>query len=122
MTQEEYAKEVCGRRDKAECIPYKEVSLEGWAPQAHRCHENVATWVRAHSHWRPVRGWVVYEESERSYGLTAHSVVQSPDGKLYDITPPNCPGISFIPHRGKDDAFFRRIGEEGGLIHCDKII
>lgn len=43
-------------------------------------------------------------------GLTAHSVVRGPDGRLFDITPfgdrSARPYVRFIPHAGDDLSFF----------------
>lgn len=53
---------------------------------------------------------MTYADFGVNVGLTAHSVVQGPDGRLFDITPleteSHRQGMRFIRHIGDDQAFF----------------
>jgi hypothetical protein len=76
----------------------------------HQCHQNADVWVRANEGWSVVRGWLVFDythplffpEIPRPYfRFTAHSVVQDPAGKLWDVTPMLASQpYPFFPHPG----------------------
>jgi hypothetical protein len=111
INRADYEADVCRRLSQAEHIPFKQVSIGDWRPQVAHCHVNVDTWVKANGGAVPVRGWVTYASfGELGVGLTAHSIVQNPDGELFDITPLESEwvrsGMRFIRHVGDDRAFF----------------
>ncbi len=88
MNRADYEADICGRLDQAERVPFKPVFIGDWRPQVAQCHENVDAWVKGNLGAVAVRGWVTYASfGELGIGLTAHSVVQDSDGRLFDITP-----------------------------------
>jgi len=55
---------------------------------------------------------VTYADFLTHVGLTAHSIVQGADGRLFDITPLESEryrrGMRFIKHVGDDEVFFEQ--------------
>ena len=103
-------------------IPLERVSIGGWQPEIAHCHENVDAWVKAHPECVAVRGWLIYRSFGRGgFGLTAHSIVRGPNGKLFDITPfgdeSARPYARFIAHDGDDQSFFE-IKAKGHSFTC----
>lgn len=111
MTGAEYVADICGRLGQAERVPFCQVRIGDWKPEASKCHENVDAWVKTNPGTVAVRGWVTYASfGSLGTGLTAHSVVQGPDGSLFDITPlrdESCrQGMRFVRHIGAEATFF----------------
>ena len=111
MTGAEYVADICKRLDQAERVPFRRVSPEGWRPKVAECHQNVDAWVKANPGTAAVRGWVTYASfGDLGVGLTAHSVVQDTDGRLFDITPlldeSLRRGMRFVRHVGDEAMFF----------------
>jgi hypothetical protein len=88
------------------------VRVPGWEPKAAYCHPNVDAFVAANSGFKPVRGWLISGFTRCQ--LTAHSIVQQPDGSLIDITPndrfegderPDLPR-QFVRHPGDEQSFW----------------
>ena len=125
MTIADYEAAICGRWNKAKKVPFKPVSLEGWQPEASKCHENVDIWVRENenSGYFAERGWINSYNIFQGIRLTAHSVVKAPDGRLFDITPLLDERLRattrFVPHIGSDECFFA-IKEKSIFIDCQK--
>ena len=124
-TPEEYATLICDRRADVVTVPFAEVSIGNWKPEIAKCHANVDRWVADNPGCQAVRGWISYI----SFGpageqLTAHSVVQKPDGNLIDITPvePGQPrGGVFVEHQGDPAEFFDMIQSAGHEMRCPSL-
>ena len=110
MTRAEYEASICARLAQGVEVPFVEVALDGWTPRIAGCHENVDAWVEAYPDFAAVRGWVIHMSfGPLGNGLTAHSVVRTPNGALIDITPikMGAPrGGLFVEHEGDDALFF----------------
>lgn len=115
MNRADYKANVCGQLGQAKHVCFKEVSIGDWHPKVAHCHKNVDYWVKKKPNYIAVRGWVTCAQfSDGSTCLTAHSVVQGPDGKLLDITPLEGErtrksirkGMRFITHIGDERTFF----------------
>jgi len=110
ITRASYEASICARLNRVVEVPFAEVTLDGWAPGIADCHENVNRWVEAHPGCVAVRGWIVHMSfGPLGCGLTAHSVVRTPDGGLIDITPVHAGaprGGPFVEHQGEEALFF----------------
>lgn len=111
-----YVVGICARLDQAEYIPFKQVSIGAWEPESGKCHENVDTWVSSNPRCLAVRGWLIYESLGKAVALTAHSVVQEPDGGVYDITPME-DRFRFVRHL-EDESTFQAVRRESHEIRC----
>ncbi|MGB8632836.1 MAG: hypothetical protein WCD69_26250, partial [Xanthobacteraceae bacterium] len=96
------ARSLYARRHEAVVVPYEPQTTTSPASE-HWCHKNVDRWVLEHPDHMPVRGWLVFDYSENELGrqlvsrqigvpiphcrFNAHSVVETPDGRLFDLTP-----------------------------------
>lgn len=126
MNRTEYETDVCRRLNKAEPVPFRQVSTEGWRPVVAGCHPNVEYWVQMNPGTIAVRGWVCFAGFGYAVGLTAHSVVQDADGKRFDITPleneRSREGMRFVEHLGNERDFFKMVklvrGPIGPTILC----
>jgi hypothetical protein len=79
-------------------------------------HNNVDRWVLEHPDHKPVRGWLVFNLLRR---FTAHSIVETPDGRLFDLTPARASRrYPFLRHRGLDGEFEAIV--LAGFIHLDQ--
>ena len=120
-TRVDYEASICQRLCQAERVPFRSVSLEDWRPKVSDCHRNVDTWIEANRGATAVRGWVTYASLGVAIGLTAHSVVRGPDGRLFDITPLENEyyrsTMRFIPHLGDEQLFFA-MKDLGIYINC----
>ncbi len=91
------------------------VRREPWA-QAHpnRCHANCDAFVRQHSDFEVVRGWLV----QGGHFFMPHSVVRQRDGALVDITPdPSDSRLPFVAHLGTEAEYaILRQGRDGGWL------
>ena len=121
QTRADYEASICQRLRQAKRVPFRVVSLEGWRPKVGDCHRNVDKWVEANHGAAALRGWVTYARLGDAIGLTAHSVVRSLDGHLFDITPLENEyyrtGMRFVPHLG-DEQVFCAMKELGICINC----
>ena len=89
------------RAPAASHVPFRFVSFRGGdKPLQNKCHENVARWITENPNHLAVRGWLVTS----GFLCDKHSVVQSADGALFDITPLQVP-TPFIKHPGDDNEF-----------------
>jgi hypothetical protein len=59
----------------------------------HECHNNTGRFVSENPGHKVVRGWMVFDHNKTTEALwpfcnfAAHSVVESPGGRLFDVTP-----------------------------------
>ena len=106
----EYEAAICSRRSNAVTVPFREMSLDGWAPKIADCHSNVDRWVETNPGCEAVRGWITYISfGPAGVQLTAHPVVRDRNGDLFDITPvfEGSPRSgAFVVHPGDATAFF----------------
>lgn len=111
MNRAVYEKNICDRMPRAETIPFCQANKKDGGPsRPNECHENVDAWVKDHPGYKAIRGWVTDAHfSDNSIRLTAHSVVQNADGKLFDITPLNNECLRghmrFVRHLGDEASF-----------------
>jgi hypothetical protein len=123
-TKAEYEAAICERLSQAQSVPsFREVSFaDGDFPKLSGCHPNVNRYVSENSGTTAVRGWVTYREvwdgDSIKQELTAHSVVRSTDGQLFDITRFGDERVRrstlFVPHLGDDQEFFSM----GSFLRC----
>jgi hypothetical protein len=103
------------RCEEAVVVPHEPRTMTSGPPTEHECHNNVDRWVLEHPDHKPVRGWLVFNLLCR---FTAHSVVETPDGRLFDLTPARASQrYPFLRHRGPDDEFEAIV--RAGFIHLD---
>lgn len=122
MTRIQYEKSICDRLPQASHVPYRKVLFaDGRVPSQSECHQNADRWASENQGCTVVRGWVTYANFGLSVGLTAHSVIQDPDGQLYDITPlgneRDRSGMEFVPHLGTEQEF-TSMKESNVFIEC----
>jgi hypothetical protein len=120
--QPDHLKELAERlydlRDTARIIPLAQVEIgDGsasgdWSPFPRFSHDNVNIWVRRSPEYKAVRGWVVFDFSRnptfraRFVRFAVHSVIEAPDGTLWDITQRyTSRPHPFIRHPGTDEDF-----------------
>ena len=108
-------KSLYARRKEAVVVPYEPRTIASGPPTGHECHNNVDRWVLEHPDHKAVRGWLVFNLLNR---FTAHSVVETPDGRLFDLTPARASRrYPFLRHHGPDDEFEAIV--LAGHIHLD---
>jgi hypothetical protein len=89
------------RAPEARYVPFRSVSFQGGnKPSLNKCHENVARWIAENPDHIAARGWLVTS----GFLFDKHTVVRSPDGTLFDITPLQVP-TPFIEHPADDNEF-----------------
>jgi hypothetical protein len=119
--RQQYRWAICAGRAGATGVPFKKVNLASGVPEIAKCHENVDRYVLENSGFSVVRGWLTVPWLG-SAAWTAHSVVMSPEGVLFDITPfaheLDRSALRFVLHDGDEDAF-RREREFQPLFYCD---
>jgi hypothetical protein len=107
------ARLLYGRRGEAVYVPSAEVRIgDGdWVPQPSLCYQNVEVWTRRCPEYRPIYGWVVFDNSflppgKQYFEFAGHAVVAAPDGRLLDITPNDAEfKYPFLRHEGDPEAF-----------------
>jgi hypothetical protein len=57
--------------------------LNGFQGEPFKCHENGERWAATHPGSQVVRGWLITAQNI----FVKHSVVETPDGTLLDVTP-----------------------------------
>ena len=87
-TIEKYLEKLKSKLGEASLLKRAEVSIGGRVPEYNMCHHNVSTWCVNDLSFTPVRGWFYFDRLNK---LVAHSVVLTPEGELFDITPSNAP-------------------------------
>lgn len=100
------------RRYAAVTVPYFERSLTSGPAREKDCHNNVDRFVLENPDHKPVRGWLVFDFHQPPLWLfpvcrfTSHSVVEGPDGDLFDITPSKASRrYPFLRHEGPEGEF-----------------
>jgi hypothetical protein len=110
MDPQAYVTAFCQRMHEARRVPFEDVSTGDWQPEVGHCHQNVAAWVERHPDHIEVHGWVVWHATYNGVRMTHHSVVQTPDGLLIDITPlldeSYRAGMRFVRHVGDEQTFW----------------
>jgi hypothetical protein len=109
----EIAKRVLTRRGEGIIVPFREVGMRnadgsiGWAPRQHYCHDNVAAWIYRSPQDKAVRGYVIFDMRIFGYWkVVAHTVVETEDGTLMDITPSGASQpYPFVHHVSSDEDF-----------------
>jgi len=87
---EKYANDLYNRRHGAVELFWADCGNDEWAPQENNCHKNVTELCSLNKELKPIRGWLYFHVQDiNMVRFVAHSVVKAPDGKYYDITPPN---------------------------------
>ena len=117
------ARRLYRRRGEGVIVPFVRVELDEWRPQEQDCHANVTYWVLGQldrEECKAVRGWLYLERSVRGCpSFVSHSVVETAEGKLIDITPSGAENrYPFIRHKGRAGTY-ERLLERHGLIALD---
>ena len=114
---EEIARSLYDRRHHAVPVSFRQVRIgdgdkpDDWVPAPNICYDNVDIWVRRCPEYKAVRGWAVFDFTDNPFfrpcfHFAGHSVVQTPDGALMDITPLGIERVPpFIPHPGDFEEF-----------------
>lgn len=85
-----YTESLYKRVGDAVMLNRAEIKGGNWQPEPNMCHHNVTIWCEHNSEYTPVRGWLYFDLPGLNYvKFIAHSVVLTPDNKLFDITPSN---------------------------------
>jgi hypothetical protein len=121
----ELKKSLHARRHEAVVVHYEPKTINSGPPTEHECHSNTDRWVRENADHKVVRGWLIFDLNQTSKGLvpfcrfTAHSVVETPDGRLFDLTPSKASRrYPFLRHEGPDGEF-EKIVLADHIIHLD---
>lgn len=107
-----YVAELYARRDTGQIIQLGAISGENWEPQPNDCHNNVDIVCHNKPDHKAVRGWLYFDYANVMdvVSFMAHSVVETPDGQRFDITPPNPMSTGdqypFIEANVSDEEFF----------------
>lgn len=109
------AKSVVKRLDQSVILRRMVAQIGEWTPSVNRCHDNVAIWVAKNPQHKQVYGFIYLDLRPNApyIRLMAHSVVETEDGTLCDITPQQTPiDYPFIRHLGTQEEFelFGRAG------------
>ena len=90
--------------------------VPGWQPEPGRCHANVDRWLALNPEDRAVRGWlhVPYLALPGLTRFYSHSVIQTPDGRLLDVSlTARDPHHAFVRHPGPEDEFLTAVIQNG---------
>ena len=102
----EYAERLYERRHEAVVIPFVEGEADDWRPQPKQCHDNVTRVVLENDGYTAIRGWLFIDcrpSGSPHVRFLAHSVIETPDGRVLDITPTPVPQKHpFIRHNGTE--------------------
>lgn len=91
------------RRDEGRLVERVAVDVDGWKPANGMCHHNAEFYVSKVPGCKVVRGWIMADYSD-DVRFFAHSMVETPQGELMDITPnPLAWSYSFTRH--EDSSF-----------------
>jgi hypothetical protein len=77
------------RRTEGTIVPRFQGSFEDWTPLPNSCHDNVLEWVQRVPQHKAVFGFLYFDFGGyfASVRFLPHSVVETEDGSLADITP-----------------------------------
>jgi len=116
MDEQELRRRLDSRRREAVRVEQVGMAEDEPPAQPAKCHENVRAYVARHPNCKAVRGWLIGYHGTFLY-FNAHSLVETEDGSLIDITPsqPPCP---FLRHPGSDEEFIEIIAVTP-RIFCD---
>jgi len=90
------------RRAEAIEVPFLDVHVSHWRPHPGFCHANADFYALVES-CKAVRGWLVIDRGDAGFMFVPHSVVETQDGTLVDITPSTDPlRPRFLRHMGDD--------------------
>ncbi len=84
-----YSSYLFSRINESGSLTFKQVEIDGQLSLARNCHENTRGFLKSNSSHKIIYGWI-FEKSESKLEhieFFAHSVIQDPDGYLFDITP-----------------------------------
>jgi hypothetical protein len=105
------AAKLYARRAEAIEVPFLDVHVSHWRPHPGLCHANADFYALVES-CKAVRGWFVVDRGDAGFMFVPHSVVETQDGTLVDITPPrDLARPRFLRHIGDD--FDELIGSSG---------
>ena len=102
------------RREEAFIVPYEPRTMTSGPPTEHECNNNVDRWVLEQPNHKSVRGWLVFDWTVVHqffpeiplYRFTVHSVVEAPDGRLFELTPSGASQrYPFLRHHGLEGEF-----------------
>jgi len=94
------------RRASGVLVPCEPRETVNWKPSPRDCHRNSDRYAIENAGHQPVRGWLIFDDSDIGlYRFLAHSVVEGPDGKLFDLTPSRAPRPPFVRHEGPEGEF-----------------
>lgn len=98
------------RRMSGVFVPGIEIpaGYQGWRPVENRCHDNVQVWTAGRPEHKAVRGFLFFDLARAMpyVWFNAHSVVETEDGSLIDITSSQASQrYPFIRHTGGDELF-----------------
>lgn len=98
--------------------------IADWHPTPAACHENAARWVELHPDHRRVPGWAFapYLTLPNRKRFISHSVVETPDGRLLDVTLSEKDGHHpFVRHPGPPEQFYAAV-QNNGLPMIDHVL
>jgi hypothetical protein len=110
----------------ARIIPLAEVGVDDGDRKSFPrfSHDHVNIWIRRSPDYKAVRGWVIFDFSSNAtfrasfVRFAAHSVIEAPDGALWDITRRyTSQPHPFIRHPGTDEDFDQLRAD--GVLHVD---
>ena len=103
-------------------VPYESRQMVNWKPSRHDCHNNSDKYAIENVGHQSVRGWLIFDDSDvGQYRFLAHSVVEDPDRKLFDLTPSPASRQPFLRHEGVEGEFEAIVSAgHNWLIHVAK--
>jgi len=116
MNQEQLqalAKRLYERRHEGVFVSPAAMSSADWQPKPNRCHWNVGMYLKRYPQHRAVRGWLYDGTEDGVARFIAHSVIETAQGDLVDITPIISPvRFAFIRHEGLEAEFLEMVKGE----------
>lgn len=119
-----HAKSLMSRVADAAPAHQLRVQIGDWKPQEKMCHHNVTYFCEKNQEYQPVRGWLYFDLPGLSFAkFVSHSVIQAPDGKLYDITPSSASQTHpFLASNLSEDDYAELIeGHGASELHAKKL-
>jgi hypothetical protein len=105
-----YIEKLYDRRQGAEVVTRYEMKGGNWQPQLKLCHENVDAYIKNTDGFKAARGWLYFDLQGFNYVMfVQHSVLESPEGQLMEITPSDASQeYPFIRAYESDEEFFEK--------------